>query len=385
MSLHPLRPLFFASFFFSFHLALLSYLNSSVLAAHTSDIGITLAYTISSVLSLICIFLAPLIVQRFGASKSLGLGLALSVGLLSLLGIRAEKDGFVGLFILYFSLNTVIWYAFDLCIEHYSRIKNTGNIRGIYLSLNNTGWVLAPIVASTVALKFGFTGTYLLASGAVLVAFLVIIATTKIKQSAHTPRLHLHRAFAELVRHVEARRIVSLYFVLHFFFAWMVLYMTPYLASLGFSLGTIGIILSIMLLPFVLLQYPVGKLADKYRNERNLLITGFCIMGLSTTLLALPDSFIFAPGIAFFAIVLFFTRVGASIVEIAIESRFFKIVNEKDTALISTLRMAMPVAYIIAPLIGALVLFIGTTVHLFLILALLSFVAMRYAFRLHVH
>lgn len=382
--IHPLRPLFLASFFFSFHLALLSYLNSSALDRHASDVGVTLAYTVASALSLIFIFLAPLVVGRLGASRSLALGLAVSVGLLSILGVLAEQTSFVGMFVLYFSLNSVIWYAFDLCIEHYSRVHNTGNIRGTYLTLNNAGWVIAPVIASAAALRFGYTGTYLIASGAVLISLLIIIATHRIKEHTHAPKLHLHQAFAELVKHPEARRLVSLYFVLQFFFAWMVIYMTPYLSGLGFGLKTIGIILSVMLLPFVLFQYPIGKLADRYRNERSLTIIGFCIMGLATLLLALPDSFIFGPSAAFFAIVLFLTRVGASIIEVGVESKFFKVVTTKDTALISTLRMTMPLAYIIAPLLGALVFTVGGMQHIFILLGILCLVAMGYAFRLKV-
>jgi predicted MFS family arabinose efflux permease len=304
------------------------------------------------------------------------------MGLLSVLGLITERIGFVGVFMLYFSLNTVIWYAFDLCIEHYSRESNTGNIRGLYLNINNFGWVLAPMLASAVALKLGFTGTYLLASGAVLVALIIIVCTTRIKHSTHTPKLHLHQAFAELVTHSEARRLVSLYFVLQFFFALMVIYMVPYLTALGFDLKSIGIILSIMLLPFVMLQYAVGKMADRHRNEKALIVLGFCIMGLATLLLALPDSFIFGPTLGFFAAVLFLTRVGASIIEVAVESKFFKVVTEKDTALISTLRMTLPLAYIIAPLVGALILVGGSMQSLFAILGFICLGAMMYALRL---
>jgi len=382
MASHPLRPIFLASFFFSFHLALLSYLNSSVLSLHASTLGTTLAYTISSALSLVLVFIAPLLVARLGVSRFLLLGLTVSMGLLSVLGILAEHTGFVGIFVLYFSLNTVIWYAFDLLLEHYSREQNTGNIRGTYLTLNNFGWVLAPLLASILSLRFGFTGTYLIASGAVFLSMIVIICTTRVHKSKHTPRIYLHQAFAELVGHLEARRIVTLYFVLQFFFAWMVMYMVPYLTSLEFGLRDIGIILSIMLLPFVLFQYALGKLADRYHDERTLLIVGFCIMGLATLLLALPESIVYDPGIIFFATVLFLTRVGASIIEVAAESKFFKVVTEKDTALISTLRMTLPLAYIIAPLVGALILSAASINALFFILGIICIGAMCYALQL---
>jgi len=69
-------------------------------------------------------------------------------------------------------------------------------------------------------------------------------------------------------------------------------------------------------------------------------------------------------------------------VEVAGESAFFKHVTERDTALISTLRMTLPLAYIIGPLAGALVLAIGDMRLLFGVLAVLLVGAMLYTSKL---
>jgi MFS family permease len=379
--MRPLRPIFLASFFFSIHLALLSYLNSTVLSVHTNAAGVTIAYTISSALSLVFLIGAGNIVRRVGSSRFVVGGLALSVLLLTLLGTTATDIGFVGLFVLYFSLNTVIWYGFDLIIEHYSRENNTGNIRGLYLTLNNAGWVMAPMAASLIANTVGFAGTYITGGFAVLASLLLVLTTTRIPRNTHLPKLSFTESFNALVAHPHARRIVTLYFIIQFFFAWMVLYMIPYLTDLGFSLGMIGIILSVMLLPFVLFQYWTGKVADRYNNESKLLRLGFAITALATLLLAFP-----LPTKAIvFAVILFLTRVGASIIEVAGESAFFKHVTERDTALISTLRMTLPLAYIIAPLAGALVLSFGSMHILFGILAVILLGAMVYTARLKIN
>lgn len=378
--MHPLRPVFLASFFFSLHLALLSYLNTTALALHTSAQGMTVAYTVASTLSFVLLIGAGNLVRRMGSSRFLIAVLAVSAVLLALLGTSTTDNAFVALFVLYFSLNTIIWYGFDLVIEHYSRERNTGNIRGIYLTLNNAGWVIAPMAASLIAGTVGFAGTYVAGAIAMIVATIVIISTPRVPRDTHVPRLSFTESFRALVAHPYARRIVTLYFVMQFFFAWMVLYMTPYLSSLGFGLGTIGIILSVMLLPFVLFQYWTGKVADRYNNEPHLLRLGFAITALATLLLALP----LPTKAVVFAAILFITRVGASIVEVAGESAFFKHVTERDTALISTLRMTLPLAYIIAPLAGALVLAIGNMRLLFAVLAALLVAAMVYTRRLKV-
>ncbi len=373
-----LRPVFFASFFFSLHLALLSYLNSTVLALHTSPLGVSSAYTIASALSLLLLIGAGNVVRKTGSSRFL-IGTLLCAALLLLaLGTIAQTHWFVSVFIVYFSLNSVIWYGFDLVVEHYSREHNTGNIRGIYLTLNNAGWVLAPMAASLIATTIGLTGTYIAAAIALVAACGLLLGIKRIRSSTHLPKISFTKSFQALSAHPYARRLVVLYFVIQFFFAWMVIYLTPYLTSLGFSIGMIGIILSVMLLPFVLLQYWTGKIADKLHNEKQLLMGGFAIAGIATYLLALDIS----TSALFFALVLFVTRIGASIIEVAAESAFFKHVSERDTALIGTLRMTLPLAYISAPLAGALVLTIGNTSLLFGVLATILILAVVYASRL---
>lgn len=376
--MHQLRPIFLASFFFSVHVALLSYLNSTVLALHVSNTYVTVAYTIASALSLVLLIGAGNIVRKVGSSRFLALVLALSAILLVALGTITNDWWFIGAFILYFSLNTVIWYAADLVIEHYSREAVTGNIRGLYLTLNNSAWVLAPMAASLIATTVGFNGMYIAGAIAVLIAVILVRTTDRIPVDTHLPKISFTESFRALAAHPYARRIVVLYFVIQFFFAWMVLYMTPYLSSLGFSLSTIGIILSVMLLPFVLFQYWTGKVADRKHNERTLIVIGFLIASIAT----LGLGFGLPAKAALFAIVLFFTRVGASIIEVACESAFFKSVTEHDTALIGTLRMTLPLAYIIAPLVGTFILSLASIPTLYFILGFVLLTAALYALQL---
>ena len=234
------------------------------------------------------------------------------------------------------------------------------------------------MAASLIATTVGYSGTYIAAAIAILIAVILVRTTERIPVGTHLPKISFTESFRALAKHPYARRIVVLYFVIQFFFAWMVLYMTPYLSSLGFSLGTIGIILSVMLLPFVLLQYWAGKIADKHHNERQLLMYGFGIAGAATLLLALP----LPPTAAIFAGILFITRIGASIIEVAGESAFFKSVTEHDTALIGTLRMTLPLAYIIAPIAGAFLLMFISIPTLYLVLGVILLCAMMYTLRL---
>ena len=128
----------------------------------------------------------------------------------------------------------------------------------------------------------------------------------------------------------------------------MVIYTPIYLnKNMNFTWDKIGIIFTIMLLPFVLLQLPLGRLSDKI-GEKKLLKLGFIIIIISTITL----TFINSKNILIWGLILFATRVGASIIEVMNESYFFKQITARDANIISFFRNASPTAYIIAPLIA---------------------------------
>jgi MFS family permease len=122
---------------------------------------------------------------------------------------------------------------------------------------------------------------------------------------------------------------------------------------MGFSWDKIGIIFTVMLLPFLFLEYPLGRLSDKV-GEKKMLRIGLLIMAFAT--LSIP--FISEPKILPFAIALFLSRVGAATIEIMTESYFFKSVTEEHADEISFYRNTSPVSFIIGPLLAIPVLFL---------------------------
>ena len=145
----------------------------------------------------------------------------------------------------------------------------------------------------------------------------------------------------------------------------MVIYTPIYLHEyLNFGWDKIGIIFSIMLIPFVILEFPLGKLSDKI-GEKKILIAGFIVSILS--ILAIP--FINEPRLIFWAGILFATRVGAATIEVLSESYFFKVVSEENADAISFFRNTTPLSYIIAPLLAVpVLLFVPSFEYLFFIL-----------------
>lgn len=366
-----IRFIFLASFFFSLHMALIAYLNSSMLSQFASPTVISIVYTVASVLSLILVSIAPSVVRRIGAFRYISFAL-LGSGILLYLISSHTGIAILPFFVLYFSLNSVILYGLDLFLEHYSSEGQTGNIRGLYLTFGNIGWVAAPIISTTLQSTLGFSAIYLVAACAVGVALMVMFSSQRgfVDKAYNTSSLL--DGLRVLRRNKNIRLITTLNLLLQIFFVVMVIYSPIYLTTvIGFSWKALGILLTAMLLPFVIFPYPTGYVADKYLGEKELILTALLIMGLATLYFAnLGQS-----TLVLYAVALFSTRVGASILEEMCDSAFFKQVTDADSAVISIYRNMMPFAYTIGPLIAGAVFALTSYYVLFNILGVLMILA----------
>jgi len=93
-------------------------------------------------------------------------------------------------------------------------------------------------------------------------------------------------------------------------------------------------------------------------------------------------SFLTSHAFWIWGLVLFATRVGASAVEIASESYFFKHINAQDSEIISIFRIISPLAYSVAPLMASLALIIIDIRFLFLTLGIFMLLGLKYSLTL---
>ncbi|MCX6712517.1 MAG: MFS transporter, partial [Candidatus Vogelbacteria bacterium] len=175
------------------------------------------------------------------------------------------------------------------------------------------------------------------------------------------------------------RRILIIDFLLNFFYAVMVVYMPLYLHDhIGLSWSAIGLAFTIMLLPFVLFELPLGKIADKWLGEKEILIGGIIIISLST----MATAFLSLPNWVLWAVILFLTRTGAATIEIMKETYLFKKLDGTDTGIISLSRINVPFSYLVGPVFVSLVLMTTDFKYVFLLLGLIMLIGLKYAWEL---
>jgi len=188
---------------------------------------------------------------------------------------------------------------------------------------------------------------------------------------------YTHLSPWQLIKHITKNKnwdkLFAANLVLQTFYSWMVIYCPIYLNKvIGFSWEEIGIIIVIMLLPFPLIQYPLGKLADRKYGEKEIMITGFIIIGICTILL----SFIHDNNIALWSIGLFMTRIGAAAAEIMMETYFFKTVSPRDAAALGVFRITRPLSYFMAALISIIgLMYVGQSM-MFIVIGAICLLAL---------
>jgi MFS family permease len=237
---------------------------------------------------------------------------------------------------------------------------------------------VGPLLSIQILEKFDFTGIFILSllTHFLIFSFLIIF----IRETNH--KFREKETVTELVKKVfkrpNVRKVYYLSFALEFFYALMVIYTPLYLLEKGFSWEQLGVAFTIMLVPFVLIQYPAGLFADKKTGEKELLFLAFFLMGTSTLMFYFIDS----PDIMIWTTVLLLTRIGAALVETLRESYFYKRIDGNDIDLIDFFKTSKPVAFILAMASSAIVLTFFSMKAIFLLAVVVSFSALWPTFRL---
>lgn len=337
-----LHHIFALGLLFSLNVALTAYINSSFIEQNLGGSWVGIMFVLASIVTLLCIEGMPRIVESLGNETAFLI--SLSLGLVGTTLLFAGGFWVAVGFVLYITANNLVFFTLDIFLRHFSTRETTGTLRGTYLTLTNLGWLAAPFLAGYLTKHYGFLPVYMLSF--TMVAIVSIAALFALKEFRDAPyfKVSIMRSIVNALKREDIRDILGAQFLLQLFFAIMIVYAPLYLTTVvGFDFQKLGIIFTIMLLPFVLFQYPLGRLADKRYGEKELLMTGFLVMIISTVAFALYGG----TSLAIFAAILFMTRVGASTTEIMIETYFFKSIKVEEPELVSTFRSMIPLAYLI--------------------------------------
>lgn len=371
---------YLAVLFLSFHYFFIVYINSNFLGTFIDEKYVGYFYILGSITGIIFLLSSYRILRKIGNYRFALIAVLTEIITLIALS-QAHSIWIAGVaFIVQHATNPVILYSLDIFLESVTDKENAGKSRGMFLTILNTPPIVATLVTGIILRDNDFSQVYMISIAFLIPLLLIILSNFKKFKDEKYTKIEIKDVFKRFKSERLIRDIFIDNILLQVFYAVMTIYLPVYLLkNIGFSLTEISFMFSLMLVPFVLLQFPVGRIADEKLGEKELLILGFVIMTFSMLMI----SFLKLPTVVLWTMVLILTRIGAAIVEIMTETYFFKHVGKSDAHVLSIFRMSHAIAFALMPLIGGLLLFFVSIQYIFAIFAfIILFFGLRYAFDL---
>lgn len=360
--------IYLISVVFTFHTLLTAYSSSTYLEQYISKTTIGVLYATASLLSIVLFLQLSPLLQRLGNTRITLVFTTLAITALVCLGLGVYP---LLAFVIFMAINPLLYLNIDIYSESTigENEHETGRKRGLTLTLMAAASVLAPLAMGYLAgeSQDQLADTYF-AAAAIGVVFLAIVALRFRNFTDPTyPTIPLITIINSLRTQTSIRGVVAAQFLLQFFFAWIVIYFPLYLATeLAVPISTLGFIIAAGLMAYVICEYPIGVLADRFWGEKEMMAIGFVVLALSSASI----SFMATVGTLGWMAVMFMSRVGASLVEVTTESYFFKQVTSSDASLISLFRITRPAANLTGAIAGSAALLVIPFPLLFIVLGI---------------
>jgi len=378
--------IYLLAFLFTLHITPASFINSSFLEQFVGSSYVGYIFSIASVLTLFSFIIIKRILGWVGNYKTFLGFLILDFISLFIMSLSLIFSGgiwpyiFIVTYIIGFMARSICFLNLDIFLEHITSNKETGGVRGFFLTSINVAFIIGPFISSLIVLDVADAGKVYLFSWVILIP--VIIMTIRFLHNfkdARYKKSDMWHTAIQVYKNKDLRNVFSTNFILRFFYSWMIIYTPIFLIkTIGFTLSETALIMSISLISFVLFQIPMGILADKYVGEKEIMTTGLVIMGLFTASIAFFDTHSFY----FWATILFITRIGASMVEIMNETYLFKKINDESVNILGFYRAVRPIAYIISPALASILLIFIDINYLFLVLGIIVLFGVNFSLRI---
>lgn len=359
------------SILFIFHTLLVAYINSSYMERFVSTEGVGALYTIGSAISVLAFLFFSHALKIVGNLKlSLILAIIDALSLL-VLGMTEHRATAITAFVVFQVVTPLLYLNIDIFSETMigKQESSTGTKRGLALGLMSVAAVIAPLLMSYIVDGSTNLNPVYYVAAAIAGAFIVylVLAFADFKD----PKYDIFRVRTSL-RSIwlrsDIRNVMFAHFLLQTFFTWTVIYFPLYMfTELGFHWDQIGYIIAVGLLAYVVIEWPVGYVADKWLGEKELMALGFFILSISTSWISFMTTLEVLP----WMVLLFMTRVGAALVESTTEIYFFKHSNGDDADTISFFRLLRPLSAVFGALLGAAALLYLPFNLIFVVLGLL--------------
>ncbi|MEZ4104398.1 MAG: MFS transporter [Candidatus Paceibacterota bacterium] len=363
--------IYLISTIFSFQTLLTAYIGSSYMERFVDEESVGTIFAIGSLGAISFIYFSSRILRSVGNVRYVIATMVTIASLLIIIGLAPTPAIAVVAFTLFLMINPQIYLAIDIFLETLigDDEASTGSKRGLILTFMGVAAFLAPL---TMGYLIGETDNmplvFFTAAGIGLIFSLIVLVGFRGFKDPQYRTVKLKDMLLSLSGNTSIKIVLYCQFLLQLFFTWMVIYFPLYLATeVGMDWDSIGKIIAAGLFAYVIFEYPTGRLADQKLGEKELMALGLVILAISSSFI----SFLEGVTITTWMMLIFVSRIGASMLEITTESYFFKQVKGGDPSLISLFRLTRPIANLLGALIGSFTLLFLPFNLIFVVLGLI--------------
>jgi MFS family permease len=241
-------------------------------------------------------------------------------------------------FLAHFILTSILFVLLNIFVESFTPRGQTGLVRGVFLTLYNTGILISPLIGGliltqnfTASHTSNFTTLYIIASLILVPYFFFLHHYLKEIKDPPYKSHSMFDAFFSSMKNKNLRAALVSQFALQAFYVVMVIYTPLHITQMlhiDISIYLLAIA-PISLLPLVILPYELGYLADAKYGEKEFLIAGLSLIGITTFFLGIIET----SSVLFIITLLFFSRVGAALVETMAYTYYYKKISRDDPAM----------------------------------------------------
>jgi MFS family permease len=369
------------SIIFTFQSLLTAYSSSTYLERFIAPEYVGLVFAAAAFVAMVITFLLPRLLRAIGNVNTTLLLMLLMMLSLVVIGYGPGPIITITAFIAFNALYPQIYLNIDIFLEALigEEEQATGSKRGLILAVMSFAGFLAPL---TMGYLIGDSDNLsLVFYVAAVIGFLCIGILVSRFRHFYDPEYKTVRVrdlLPATIKNRDLSTVMITQFLLQFFYTWAVIYFPLYFATVvGLSWESIGYIIAVGLFAFVIFEYPIGLLADHHWGEKEMMALGFTVLAIASASLFYMQN---ASVIAFMTL-MFFSRFGASLVEVTTESYFFKQVKGHDSNLISLFRLMRPLGSLLGALAGSIALIFFPLPFIFVLLGLVmasgTFITLR--------
>src|SRR3989344_1610866 len=148
--------------------------------------------------------------------------------------------------LLFGAIVVAFWVPSTVLIRDFSPKKITSQAQGVYLSITQIGWILAPVMAGFIALTFSDRHNFLAVAGFALLAIIFTLILLRRKETKHSrkpikPRITLLSDSFKRYKNMH-RHAISLYSLTAIVYVWIAVQWTfvPLISIMKFGFNEIG-------------------------------------------------------------------------------------------------------------------------------------------------